>query len=72
MWIINRYCFRITFGWFEFGAKLPEQVRTIIQGYVDEQDAHRTDKEWYAIKVQAVTAIFLIIALANHLAHQLV
>lgn len=53
-------------GWFGFGTKLPEQVRAIIQGYVDKQDASRTDKEKYAIKVQAVAAIFLIIALANH------
>ncbi|MEM6316794.1 MAG: sodium/proton antiporter NhaB [Bacteroidota bacterium] len=53
-------------GWFGFGTKLPEKVRGIIQGYVEEQDANRTDKEKYAIKVQAVAAIFLIVALANH------
>jgi len=53
-------------GWFGFGTKLPEQVRNIIEGYVAEEDAKRTDKEWYAIKVQAVAAIFLIVALANH------
>ncbi|MEM1121465.1 MAG: sodium/proton antiporter, partial [Bacteroidota bacterium] len=44
----------------------PDKVRGIIQGYVEEQDANRTDKEKYAIKVQAVAAIFLIVALANH------
>ena len=53
-------------GWFGFGAKLPENVRGIIQGYVEEEDAKRTDKEKYAIKVQAVAALFLIVALANH------
>ncbi|MEM1121408.1 MAG: sodium/proton antiporter NhaB [Bacteroidota bacterium] len=53
-------------GWFGFGTKLPENVRGIIQGFVEEEDAKRTDKEKYAIKVQAVAAIFLIIALANH------
>lgn len=53
-------------GWFGFGTKLPENVRGIIQGFVEEEDANRTDKEKYAIKVQAAAAIFLIIALANH------
>ena len=55
-------------GWFGFGQKLPEQVRDIIQGYVQKQDEIRTDKQKYALKVQAVSAILLIIALAFHLA----
>ncbi len=53
-------------GWFGFGGKLPENVRGIIKGFVEEEDAKRTDKEKYAIKVQAVAALFLIVALANH------
>jgi len=55
-------------GKFGFGEKLPEQVRDIIQGYLEEQDAKRTKSEKYALVVQAVSAIFLIIALAFHLA----
>ena len=55
-------------GWFSFGAKLPDQVRAIIQGFVEEQDRNRTKKAKYALIVQAVSAIFLIVALAFHLA----
>ena len=53
-------------GWFGFGGKLPENVRGIIQGFVEEEDANRTEKEKYGIIVQAFAAIFLIVALANH------
>ena len=55
-------------GWFSFGAKLPEQVRDIICGFVEAEDAKRTPKQKYALKVQAIAAVFLIIALAFHLA----
>jgi len=55
-------------GWFSFGAKLPEQVRDIITGFVEAEDAKRTNKQKYALKVQAVAALFLIVALAFHLA----
>ena len=55
-------------GKFSFGGKLPDQVRDIIQGYLEEQDAKRTGAEKYALVVQAVSAVFLIIALAFHLA----
>jgi len=53
-------------GWFGFGDKLPEKVRGIIKGFVEEEDAERTKKEWYALGVQAASALLLIIALANH------
>ncbi len=55
-------------GWFEFGTKLPEQVRTIIENYTDEQDQKRTDKEKNHLIIQAIAAVFLIIGLAMHLA----
>lgn len=55
-------------GWFSFGTKLPENVRGIIQGFVEEEDKNRTKKEKYALVVQAISAIFLIVALAFHLA----
>ncbi len=54
-----------TFG---FGQKLPEKVRDIIEGFLEEQDANRTGAEKYALVVQAVSAVFLIVALAFHLA----
>jgi NhaB family Na+:H+ antiporter len=55
-------------GKFGFGDKLPDQVRNIIQGFLEEQDAKRTGAEKYALVVQGVSAIFLIVALAFHLA----
>lgn len=53
-------------GKFGFGAALPDQVRDIIQGYLEEQDAKRTGAEKYALVIQAISAVFLIIALAFH------
>lgn len=55
-------------GTFGFGAKLPAQVRDIIQGFLEEEDAKRTGSEKYALVVQAISAVFLIVALAFHLA----
>ena len=55
-------------GWFEFGGKLPEQVRTIIENYTNEQDEKRTAKQKNDLIIQGVAAIFLIIGLALHLA----
>jgi NhaB family Na+:H+ antiporter len=54
--------------WFGFGEELPDQARKIITGYVEEEDAKRNDKEKFALVVQALSAVFLIIALAFHLA----
>ncbi|GAA5225260.1 sodium/proton antiporter NhaB [Membranihabitans marinus] len=55
-------------GKFGFGTKLPEQVRNIIEGFLEEEDEKRTKSEKYALIVQGVSAIFLIVALAFHLA----
>ena len=55
-------------GIFGFGQKLPGKARDIIQGFLEEQDAKRTGAEKYALVVQAISAVFLIIALAFHLA----
>tara|TARA_B100001059_G_scaffold86340_1_gene84530 strand:+ start:10831 stop:12300 length:1470 start_codon:yes stop_codon:yes gene_type:complete len=57
-----------TTGIFGFGQKLPEVARTIIEHYTEEEDLKRTDKEKWGIKVQAVSAILLIIGLAMHIA----
>lgn len=57
-----------TTGIFGFGQKLPEVARTIIEHYTQEEDLKRTDKEKWGIKVQAVSAILLIIGLAMHIA----
>ena len=55
-------------GAFGFGAKLPAVVDQILQGRALEDDAKRTDKEKFALKVQAIAAVFLIVGLALHLA----
>jgi NhaB family Na+:H+ antiporter len=57
-----------TMGWFGFGAKLPNIAAQIIQGYTDEEDAKRTAKEKYALRVQGLAAILLIAGLALHVA----
>jgi NhaB family Na+:H+ antiporter len=57
-----------TTGTFGFGQKLPEVARTIIENYTEEEDLKRTDKEKWGIKVQAISAILLIIGLATHIA----
>ncbi len=54
--------------WFSFGATLPDDVRIILEQYSAEQDVQRTAADRYDIKVQAVAGIFLIIALAFHIA----
>jgi len=55
-------------GTFGFGTQLPAQVKNIIQGYLEQEDEKRTQSEKFALIVQAVSAIFLIVALALHLA----
>ena len=57
-----------TTGIFGFGQKLPKVARTIIENYTEEEDLKRTDKEKWGIKVQAASAILLIIGLAMHIA----
>jgi NhaB family Na+:H+ antiporter len=53
---------------FGFGQKMPAVARTIIQAWMEKRDEERTDKEKYALVVQAVSAVLLIIGLALHIA----
>jgi len=53
---------------FGFGAKLPEVAYQIIKTNNDIEDAKRSKKEKANLVVQAVAMVFLIIALALHLA----
>jgi NhaB family Na+:H+ antiporter len=57
-----------TTGWFGYGVQLRPAVREILQDYATHEDERRTSKEWAAIIVQALTAVFLVVALALHLA----
>ncbi len=53
-------------GTFGFGGKLEPHVREILRGYIEEENAKRTQKENYALIVQGVCAILLIFGLAFH------
>lgn len=54
-----------TFG---FGQTMPPVVRQIIEGWMEKREAERTEKEKYALIVQAVSAVLLIAGLALHIA----
>lgn len=53
-----------TFG---FGAKLDPAVRKILKNYMQEEDNKRKPKDNYALMVQAVAGMLLIIGLAIHI-----
>ena len=55
-------------GWFGFGTELPPAARTIIRAYIHEENLNRNEKEKYALWVQAIAAILLIVSLALHIA----
>ena len=55
-------------GWFGYGQKLPEKVRNVMEEYADYENEQRTTKDKAALIAQAITGIWLIIALGWHLA----
>ena len=55
-------------GWFGYGAKLPDNVRKIMEDYSDHEDAKRTAHDRAALAIQALAAVWLITGLALHLA----
>lgn len=56
------------FGLFSYGAKLPASVRTILEQFDKEQSSKRTQSDVLTLWIQAAVAVFLVIALALHLA----
>ena len=50
-----------------YGTKLDPQVRAILQGYVEEEDRKRKKKEVYALWVQGLCGVLLVIGLGMHL-----
>ncbi|MBS99778.1 MAG: sodium/proton antiporter NhaB [Oceanospirillaceae bacterium] len=54
-----------TFG---YGGKLPASVRNILLDHARQQDERQTGRDRAALMVQAVVAVFLVLALAFHLA----
>lgn len=53
---------------FDYGAELPTNVRSILEDFAVEQDKKRTLRDSATLIVQGVIALFLIFALAFHLA----
>lgn len=53
---------------FGYGATLPENVRNVLIDYAGEQDAKRTTRDKAMLLVQAAVAVFLVFALALHIA----
>ena len=56
------------FKWFGYGVELRPAVRDILQDFDQHASERRTASEKATIIVQALTAILLVVALANHLA----
>ncbi len=54
--------------WFDYGYQLPEPVRHILVEYETEQQKRRDNDDKAKLIIQAVAGIWLIIALALHLA----
>ena len=51
---------------FGYGARLPDPVRTVLTDYDKHESETRSLREKAIIGVQAVVAVFLVLALANH------
>ncbi|SEQ68416.1 sodium/proton antiporter, NhaB family [Amphritea atlantica] len=54
--------------WFGYGADIPQSVRTILEDFAAEQDKKLTKSDKLALFVQILVAVFLVLALAFHLA----
>jgi len=55
-------------GWFGYGAKLPEEVRKILEDVDIEHDKKRSQNQKAALIVQGIVAALLVLALAFHIA----
>jgi len=55
-------------GWFGYGQKLPEKVRHVMEEYAVYEAGERTTRDNAALIAQAITGVWLIIALGLHLA----
>lgn len=55
-------------GWFDYGALLPEDVRKILQDSNDQERASMTSRKVAQLWVQGLVAVFLVFALAFHIA----
>ena len=53
---------------FSYGAELPKSVRDVLEEFARQEDNKRTTRDSAALLVQALVALFLVVALATHIA----
>ena len=53
---------------FSYGAELPKSVRNVLEEFARQEDNKRTTRDSAALLVQALVALFLVVALATHIA----
>lgn len=62
-------CFLVEkFRIFSYGYELPQNVRKVLEDFAAEQERKRGPRDYAALIAQALVAVFLIVALAFHLA----
>ena len=54
--------------WFDYGAQLPTEVRSVLSEYNAEQEKKRTNKDRAKLVIQALVAVVLVVCLALHVA----
>jgi NhaB family Na+:H+ antiporter len=54
-------------GWFGYGTKLAPDVRDILSGYLQDEDDGRSPRDRYALVIQAIAGLVLIVGLAFHI-----
>ncbi|WP_339668023.1 sodium/proton antiporter NhaB [Dasania marina] len=55
-------------GKFGYGAELPSSVRSVLEDFAREEESKRTKRDTASLIIQAVVAVFLVLALAFHVA----
>lgn len=54
--------------WFGYGQELPEKVRSVMEDYAEHEAGERTTRDNAALIAQAITGVWLMIALGFHFA----
>lgn len=55
-------------GRFGYGAKLPDNVRAVLEEFQASEEAHRNPRSDARLMIQGLTAVILVVSLAFHLA----
>lgn len=62
-------CFLLeTLGWFDYGSKLPKEVRSVLSEFDAEQEQKRSGRDKAELVVQAIVGLLLVICLQQHVA----